>query len=259
MIKSWLVHPLGRSVPLDDPEATAHHRQILEQKDFLRRLYEEWYGDLAAAVPPGRRPALEIGSGPGFLSRVIPNLVTSDVIPASGVRVVLDAAQLPFGDGALRAIVMTNVLHHLPQPRSFFLEAARVVERGGVLVMIEPWLSAWSRFVYQRLHHEPCDPAAARWEFPSGGRLSAANSALPWIVFHRDRAIFEREFPQWRIDRVGLELGTPFRYLVSGGVSLRSLTPRGTFAAWRSVERALSPWMTYWAMFALIRLERIGA
>jgi SAM-dependent methyltransferase len=256
-VKGLLRHPLARHIALDAPEATTHHRQIIEQKRFLRRLYAEWYGYLADAVPPGERPVLEIGSGPGFLSEWVPNLVTSDVVPTTGVRVVLDAGQLPLRDAVLRAIVMTNVLHHVSRPRAFFAEAARVVEPGGVLVMIEPWLSRWSRFVYGRLHHEPCDPAAKRWEFTVGGRLSSANSALPWIIFQRDRSTFEREFPQWRIDRIGLELGTPFRYLLSGGLSLRRLTPAVTFTAWRSLERSLSPWMAHWAMFALIRLERV--
>ncbi len=34
-------------------------------------------------------------------------------------NIVLDAHDLPFGDGSLRAIVMTDVLHHLARPRDF--------------------------------------------------------------------------------------------------------------------------------------------
>jgi SAM-dependent methyltransferase len=210
-------------------------------------------------VPAGERPALEIGSGPGFLASRLPHLITSDIVPVAGVRLVLDARELPFDRAALRAIVVMNVLHHIGEPRRFLAEAARVVHPGGALVMIEPWLSAWSRFVYRRLHHEPCNPGAARWEFAAEGRLSSANSALPWIIFERDRATFEREFAEWRIDRIDLDVGTPFRYLVSGGVSMRSLTPAATFNAWRSFERTLSPWMSQLAMFALIRLERTSA
>jgi len=44
-------------------------------------------------------------------------------------------------DGSLRAIVMTDVLHHIPNVESFFAEAARCVRPGGVIVMIEPWLT----------------------------------------------------------------------------------------------------------------------
>lgn len=36
-------------------------------------------------------------------------------------------------DNAAGRIVMTNVLHHFPQPRLFFTEATRCVRSGGVI------------------------------------------------------------------------------------------------------------------------------
>ena len=108
--------------------------------------------------------------------------------------------------------------------------------------MIEPWVSAWSRFVYRNFHHEPFLPDASDWTFAESGPLSGANGALPWIVFERDRVTFSGEFRQWRIDSIRPTM--PFRYLLSGGVSLRSLMPGWTFGAWRGIERALDPWMS---------------
>jgi len=49
----------------------------------------------------------------------------------------------------------------------------------------------------------------------------------------------------------------PFCYLVSGGVSLRSLMPGWSYPVWRAAEELLSPWMNSWAMFARIVLERV--
>jgi SAM-dependent methyltransferase len=256
-LKSWLAHPLARNVGLDDVAATERHRAIIAQKPFLKRLYAEWYGRMAAGLPAGEQPVLEVGSGAGFLGDLVPGLVTSDLVPVDGVRVVLDARHLPFGAGSLRAIVMTNVFHHISRPRAFLAEAARVVRPGGAVVMLEPWLSWWSRAIYGSFHDEPFDPRAERWEFTEGGRLTSANGALPWIVFERDRAAFEREFPEWRVDAVDLSVGAPFRYLLSGGVSLRGLTPAASFGVWRLLERALAPFMSRWAMFALIRLTRV--
>ena len=258
-LKRWLAHPLTRDVQLDDPASAARHRAVIEGKPFLKQLYAEWHERMAALVPAGQQPALEIGSGAGFLAAHVPHLVTSDVVPVHGVRLVLDARQLPFGAGALRAILMINVFHHISRPRAFLADAARVVQAGGALIMLEPWLSQWSRVVYGTLHDEPFDPNAEEWEFAEGGRLTAANGALPWIVFHRDRPRFEREFPEWRIDRVDLSVGSPFRYLLSGGVSLVGLAPARSFGAWRLLEHALAPVMTHCAMFAMIRLTRVDA
>jgi SAM-dependent methyltransferase len=252
--KAWLAHPLTRGLDLDDPRLNDQRRRIIEQKPFLRRIYEEWYTAIVEALPPGDGPVLEIGSGAGFLRDFIPGLITSEVVPSPGVGIVLDGTLLPFGRDVLRAVVMTNVLHHLTQPRRFFAEAARCVHRGGTIVMIEPWVSQWSRFVYGRLHHEPFNPEAKAWEIPPTGPLSGANGALPWILFVRDRSRFEMEFPAWGVESI--RLGMPFRYLVSGGISMRTLMPSLTFRAWRGVESLMKPWMSRWAMFAQITLRR---
>jgi hypothetical protein len=148
---------------------------------------------------------------------------------------------------------MTNVLHHIAHPERFFREASRCMRAGGIVCMVEPWVTTWSRLAYA-LHAEPFLPEASGWAAPSGGPLSGANGALPWMIFARDRQRFESEFPDWVIAEVTPLM--PFRYLVSGGISLRSLMPAWSFGMWRSVERALEPWMGRLAMFAIILLRR---
>jgi SAM-dependent methyltransferase len=257
MLTRWLEHPLTRGLDLDDPRTTHLRRRILAEKRFLRRIYEEWYGAIAASLPPGEGPVLELGSGAGFLADFIPRLVRSEVFYIEGIDLVLDGLALPFRDGSLRGVAMTNVLHHLPRPLRFFAEAARAVRPGGVVTMIEPWVTPWSRWFYTRFHHEPFLPEAPEWEIPSGGPLSGANGALPWILFHRDRERFEREAPEWHVRSI--EPLISFRYLVSGGMSLRSLTPAASYPLWRGLERALSPLSGQLAVFAHIVLERRGA
>jgi hypothetical protein len=121
--------------------------------------------------------------------------------------------------------------------------------------MVEPWVTSWSRFVYTRLHHEPFQPDTPSWELPTAGPLSGANDALPWIIFSRDRRQFEQEFPHWRIELIKPIM--PFRYLLSGGVSLRSLAPVWSFGVWRDMENALGRWSDELAMFAQIVLRRL--
>ena len=222
---------------------------------FLTAVYRDWYGRVAAALPPGNGPVLEVGSGAGFLAEHVPGLITSEVFPCPGVSLVMDAHRMPFADCSLRGIAMTDVLHHLPRVGSFFAEAARCLRPGGRLVMIEPWVTPWSRLIYTKLHHEPFRPDAADWSFPPAGPLSGANGALPWIVFRRDRARFGRDFPTLRVDSV--EPHTPFRYLVSGGVSMRPLMPGVATPLWRRIEAAARPAMAAVAMFATVVVTRI--
>jgi SAM-dependent methyltransferase len=224
----------------------------VRNKKFLYRIYDEWYRLIAADVPQLPLYALELGSGAGFLHDYIPKLITSEIFPVPGVDLVLDGQLLPFADASLRAIVMTDVLHHLPRVRDFLSESARCISPGGAIVMTEPWVTPWSKFIYRNFHHEPFEPAAPTWEFPTTGPLSGANGALPWILTTRDCKIFQREFPQWRIESIVPIM--PLRYLLSGGVSMRTLVPNFTYPLWRALDHLLARPM---AMFAKIVLRRV--
>ena len=159
MLRTVLTHPLVRGRDLDDPATTGVKRRLVRDKLFLRRIYEEWYAMIGAALPPGDKPILELGAGPGFFAERRDDTIASEVFPCQGIDVVLDGGRLPFAADSLRAIVMTDVFHHLPDVESFFREATACVVPGGRIVMIEPWTTAWSRLIYTRLHHEPFDPA----------------------------------------------------------------------------------------------------
>ncbi len=255
MIRSILAHPLTRGRSIDDPGTTELRRNIILSKPFLRAIYEDWYGQIVRRLPAGDGAVLELGSGAGFFKEFVPDVITSEVFACEGVDLIADARDLPFASGALRAIVMTDVLHHIPDVAAFFKEAARCVRPGGALVMIEPWVSTWSRWIYTHLHHEPFEPEAKLWELPAGGPLSGANGALPWIVFERDRARFEEEHPALKIEEVRPTM--PFRYLVSGGVSMRTLMPAMATPMWRAAESLCKPQMDKLAMFALISVRRV--
>jgi SAM-dependent methyltransferase len=250
MLRQLLAHPLTRGIDLDDPKTTALRKQIIQSKPFLRRIYDDWYRWIAQQIPAGDGGVLELGSGAGYFDQVAPGTITSEIFTVPGIRCVLDGQQMPLPDASLKSIVMSDVLHHLPQVRKFFAEASRTLRPGGVVAMVEPWNTAWSRLIYNHLHHEPFRPDADAWEFPSSGPLSGANGALPWICFVRDRKAFEREFPQLAIERVQPIM--PLRYLLSGGVSMRSLMP-GFATGLVSVVEKLWPG----AMFARILLRRL--
>ena len=248
-------HTRESSRSIDLPDATLRRRERLMRKPFLRRVYREWYRLASDAVPsatPGR--IVELGSGAGLLKETMPEAVTSDLLFLPFLDLVAGGEALPFASGSLRSLILIDVFHHIPRPRPFLSEAARTLHNGGTIVMIEPWRTAWSEFVYRRFPHEPFDPDAQAWEFSSPGPLSGANGALPWIVFERDRDVFEREFPRLRIEAIHLH--SPLVYLLSGGFSMPATAPAFSFGFWRGIEEALRPRMQSLAMFARIVVTR---
>jgi SAM-dependent methyltransferase len=166
-----------------------------------------------------------------------------------GVELVVDARSLPFPDGSLRAIVGTNVLHHVPDIERFLGEAQRTLTEGGRLVFIEPWPTALSRPIYRHLHHEPFDEGRD-WSIPDGGPLTAANGALPSIIFHRDRDLFERTFPNLRV--AACQPMMALSYLLSGGIGRTWPLPGMLFDVAELLERPLHRL----GMFSRIVVER---
>ena len=252
ILNKLLGHPLTLGLSVDDPRTTLLRRRIIQDKAFLRELYAEWYERIIGALPM-KNAVLELGSGAGFLQQYLPEVISSEVFETPGVRLIADACKLPLPDHSLDAIVMTDVFHHIPDVGRFLLEASRCVRQGGKIVMIEPWRTPWSEWIYTHLHSEPFSPDSG-WEIPGAGPLSGANGALPWIVFHRDRALFNARYPQWHIKNI--EPMMPLSYLLSGGVSMRSLLPGWMYPPIRALEHALG--QKQWSMFALIELELVS-
>ena len=161
--------------------------------------------------------------------------------------------RLPFRSESVSAVLMLNVLHHLPDPAAFFRECTRVLKPGGRVCLIEPYVSPLSRQLVRPLHHEPWDETGT-WALPGSGPMTGANMALPWIIFARDRARYDAEFPNLRVDR--LRLHTIGLYLLSGGVSMRSLAPGGLFAPFLLAEHLLAPAGTMLASMMTVELVR---
>jgi SAM-dependent methyltransferase len=252
-LKAALSHPLTRDLSIDDPETTVLRAEIIREKAFLRRIYHTWYRLLIESIPEGDGLVAEIGSGAGFLKELYPPAITSEVFHSVNVDIVYNAISMPFKAGSLRSILLVDALHHVPDPGAFFSEATRCVKSGGRCLMVEPWNTGWSRWIYNHLHHETFD-INGKWSIPVIGPLSGANGALPWILFERDREIFSRRFPEWKIS--GITPMMPLVYLLSGGVSLRTLFPSWTYPLLRKIETSVG-FENKAAMFALIILDHI--
>ncbi len=241
----------------DSPDWIERSLAIVSAKKTLQAIYAGWYLEIRGLLDSYagiRGRVLEIGSGSGFLHKYIPGLIRSEIMITRQVDVVSDAQALPFGDASLRGIVMVDVFHHIPDCSLFLSEATRCIKSGGAIVMIEPWLTIFSRFVYRFLHQEPCYLNRSDWSLFRGGPMTSANSALPWMVFYRDRRRFENEFKELRISLIRPH--TPFSYLLSGGLTYKCLLPYRLFLLLRRIENRLGGSVKNTAMFASIVISR---
>jgi SAM-dependent methyltransferase len=240
-------------------ERFERHRRVWDDNPALRQLYADWYARIAAELPPAALgPRLEIGSGPGFAREFIPDLELSDLVQAPWHDREVNADALPYADGSLGAIVLCDVLHHLPAPRRFFEEAVRVLRPGGRIVMCEPYMSGASYPIYKLFHEEPIvldsDPladqrgAVARDPFES-------NQAIPTLLFGRARGPFEAMFPELGI--VAIDHLAGLSYPASGGFSRRPFLPLSAWSMLHRIEARLPKTLIRWLAFRmLVTVER---
>jgi len=255
MISKILKLPELDKVDINDPKTTILRKQIIHRKQFLYKLYLDFYMQMFTMIkeiPKG--PIIELGSGPGFIKEIAPTIITSEVFLIPNLDLVFSGHNLPFKDQSVSCFLMLDVFHHIPKPLQFLLEAERCLRKGGRIVMIEPYNSLFGRFFYRNFHHECFDPSAG-WEHQEQGPLSGANGALPWIIFIRDKQKFIQNLPNLKIKLI--QPHTPFAYLLSGGVSFRSFLPGIFFKPVRFFEKLLSPLNKELGLFVTISLEKI--
>lgn len=252
----WLKLPeVKRAFGKDDISLTLLHSKIIRKKPFLKRLYIDFYEKMkrSAGDGLGGKFLVELGSGGGFIKDIIPNVITTDIIDLPDIDKNFSVSKMPFKNDTVDVFFMFDVLHHLDDTQKCFAEINRCLKPGGRVVMIEPSNTHWGRFIYTRLHHEEHDPSTG-WDAEKGSPLFSANSAIPWIIFYRDRNLFEAKFPLLKITKI--EPHTPFRYLVSGGVSVRQLLPSFTYGPVKFIELLLSCFNKYLGMFLTIVIEK---
>jgi SAM-dependent methyltransferase len=243
---------------LDDPNRISEIRRTIVTKPGLRLFYLEIYRKYRECMNrcPTEGRALELGSGGGFVKEVIPEIITSDLVPYEGIDRLVDATHLPFLDRSLRIICMLNVFHHIPDVARFFEEAQRCLVPGGKIFIHDQHLGWISGPILRHFHHEPCRSNASDWSFQSSGPVSGANGALAWIVFKRDLDHFQARFPGLKLEKYLPH--SPLRYWLAGGLRPWSLIPGpAVFSAASRLDEALLKISQNFGSFVDIELTRI--
>jgi len=257
-VLSRLRNPLTVGLDIDSTESISAFMHTVAGNPLLQAIYGRRYREFLPAVEATRSlnlPYVEIGAGPSRLEQWIPDIIKTDVVAHSNVDRVVDAENLPFADGSLAGIFLTNVLHHLPDPAKFLSEAQRALAPGGRLVLIEPSSSWWQRFVTNLgSPYEYNDEKVSAWTNEVTGRLTHANNSLPWIIFVRDRSRFDKLFPQLKIRSIAPH--TVFEFYLSGGFNYRPFLPSFLFRLVPLIESLARPLRRWMGVEITIDIER---
>jgi SAM-dependent methyltransferase len=247
-----------------DTQAQEHllrHRRVWEQKPILRRVYnDEFFARLLASRKPNG-PSIEVGAGPGFFKQFAPDILSTDLIWCPWLDAIADAQQLPFRANSVANVFGLDMLHHLATPMTFLSDVSRILVPGGRLILVEPWITPFSYFIFRFLHQERCDLSETPWVQNQAGTAPEkmafdGNQAIPYLLFgRRHRSSTLSSLPELKV--LTLEPFCLFAYLLSGGFKPMNLLPESLYSALSKFERATSPlWRRVAALRVLLVLEK---
>src|SRR5688572_1426309 len=145
-------------IDIDSKNSILAHRQLINKRKFLNKIYRDFYRIFKNINVPKKGLKIEVGSGGGFLKKIMPDVITTDVLVIKGIDKKVDLEKLPFKKNSVSAFYMLNVFHHIKNPVKALIEMDRCLTEEGKIIMIEPWVSSFSKFIYTNFHHEDFDP-----------------------------------------------------------------------------------------------------
>ncbi|MDO8358303.1 MAG: class I SAM-dependent methyltransferase [Nitrospirota bacterium] len=236
-------------------EILRRHQMVWQEKPLLRMLYGEWYREIAGWLQPGR--TLEVGGGTGNLKEFAPSVVCTDIVSLPWLDAVVDAQRLPFTSGSFANIVLVDTMHHLENIRYFFDEALRILQPGGRIIIMDPYISVCSWPVYHFLHPEPVDfsqDPLTLSPMKAGRKPFDANQAIATILFERSSRRFHELYPSLR--KLRHHRLAFFAYPLSGGFDHPSLMSTWMALPLLALERLLGVLSRYLAFRLLVVLEK---
>jgi SAM-dependent methyltransferase len=232
--------------------------QHWHQKPLLQKLYADFYRLIAqhlSNLPDAK--IVELGSGLGNIRDIIPNCLRTDLFPNPWIDQIENAYKLSFADESISDLILTDVFHHLRYPGTALKEFARVLHKGGRVLMLEPYMSALGLLVYGIPHDEPIAIIKKiEWEAPEGWSpenidyYAAQGNSTRIFVGNK----FRPRLADWqKIETIHL---SAIAYAASGGFSKPQLYPTSMLPLIKKLEKLLGLFPTLFATRLLVILER---
>lgn len=143
-----------------------HHERWERFLEFGSYERDRWVAEQAKRIPTGSR-VLDVGAGPcryrprfshcdyktqdfcQYEGSSVGPLADKGVWSYGQIDYVSDAAAIPVPDGSFDAVLITEVLEHVPEPIRVVKEIARILRPGGRLLLTAPLGSG----LHQEPHH----------------------------------------------------------------------------------------------------------
>lgn len=226
-----------------------------DAKPALRRIYRKWFKEIEAYLCPGI--SIEIGCGIGQMKEVIPHRFAMDIEKTPWTDLAGDAQHLPFKSRSISNLVMFDVLHHLPYPLTFLKEAFRSLRTGGRLIIVEPYISPVSGWIYRRFHPEPFDLKHNPFQMDTPVCSTdpyASNQAIGSLIFFKYKKQFQTLFDDvlWILIKRFAFLSYP----ATGGFGADQLLPDNLIELLQKIESVFNPLASLLAFRMMVVLQK---
>lgn len=185
-------------------------------RDAVLRAFYAYLWDLGLQGV-STEPVVELGGGAGFIREFYPKVISTDILPFPESNLQCDATRLPFRKDSIGCFIGVAFFHHCTRPADLIGEVFNALKPGGYLVIVDPYISVLSRWIYRYATDEDVDlnecPLDPRPDNPVNPLLDA-NVARATLVFMRQRDRYQEMFPQFPIVR--LECMNLFRHIPAG-------------------------------------------
>jgi SAM-dependent methyltransferase len=140
-------------------------------------------------------PVLNLGSGNEPVS---PAVVNVDRMDYDLVDIVCDIHNLPFKSNSIGAIMSNAVLEHVQEPQKVLKEAFRVLEPGGMILSIIPFMQPFHAYPddYKRFTLPGIQYLHKYFELLESGVYSGPISGLLWVFQETIASILSLGIPQ---------------------------------------------------------------
>lgn len=233
------------------------HKRIWKEKKILRIIYTRWYLKILSDLKPTSSKTIELGAGSGNFKEFMPNAISADIDPHDWLDMTFDAHNMPFKDESVGNLVLIDVLHHLSNPVKFLEEAGRVLEKGGRLIMLEPFPSPFSFQIYKHFHSEPF---LMNVDYFAKNEIEIknpwdSNQAIPYLLFFKNKQktaeLLSHSFIVKKRQKLSYLL-----YPASGGFENKSLIPDFLIPLFQVLESMLAPLRSLLSFRCYLVLEK---